>query len=67
MRANDAIIHPTAENTKTDSVAEIGEVDAEVLRAIRNIRYGSVEITIHDSREGADRAQRKTPFRPYKQ
>jgi hypothetical protein len=26
------------------------EVDAEVIRAIRNIRYGSVEITIHDSR-----------------
>ena len=28
----------------------LSEVDHEVLRSIRNIRYGSVEITIHDSR-----------------
>jgi hypothetical protein len=28
----------------------LSEVDAEILRAIRNIRFGSVEITIHDSR-----------------
>lgn len=27
----------------------LDEVDAEVLRAIRSIRFGSVEITIHDS------------------
>jgi len=33
-----------------DHLDSISEVDAEVLRAIRNIRYGSVEITIHDSR-----------------
>jgi hypothetical protein len=31
-------------------LAPLSEVDAEVIRAIRNIRYGSVEITIHDSR-----------------
>ena len=36
--------------TKIDSLAPLTEVDAEVIRAIRNIRYGSVEITIHDSR-----------------
>jgi hypothetical protein len=28
----------------------LSEADAEILRAIRNIRFGSVEITIHDSR-----------------
>jgi hypothetical protein len=50
LRANDATIHLTAENTGTDSVAQLSEVDAEVIRAIRNIRYGSVEVTIHDSR-----------------
>jgi hypothetical protein len=33
-----------------DHLDPFSEVDAEVLRAIRNIRYGSVEITIHDSR-----------------
>jgi hypothetical protein len=33
-----------------DASSNLSEVDAEVLRAIRNIRYGSVEITIHDSR-----------------
>ena len=50
MRANDATIHPAADNTKTDASPSLSELDAEVLRAIRNIRYGSVEITIHDSR-----------------
>ena len=28
----------------------LNEVDTEVIRAIRGIRYGSVEIVIHDSR-----------------
>jgi hypothetical protein len=32
------------------SDVSLSEVDHEVLRSIRNIRYGSVEITIHDSR-----------------
>ena len=45
-----AITEPTDDATKTDSLAPLSEVDAEVIRAIRNIRYGSVEITIHDSR-----------------
>jgi hypothetical protein len=35
---------------KPDDVTSLNEVDAEVIRAIRNIRYGSVEVTIHDSR-----------------
>jgi hypothetical protein len=36
---------------KTDPLASsLSEADAEVIRAIRNLRYGSVEITIHDSR-----------------
>jgi hypothetical protein len=39
----------------SDAIADepsttLSEVDAEILRAIRNIRFGSVEITIHDSR-----------------
>ena len=36
--------------TTTEESSSLSEVDAEVIRAIRNIRYGSVEITIHDSR-----------------
>jgi hypothetical protein len=35
---------------KTDNLTPLSEADAEVLHAIRNIRYGSVEVTIHDSR-----------------
>jgi hypothetical protein len=50
VRTDSAITEPTADATKTDSLAPLSEVDAEVIRAIRNIRYGSVEITIHDSR-----------------
>ena len=50
IRADGAIIKADAEATKIDSLAPLTEVDAEVIRAIRNIRYGSVEITIHDSR-----------------
>jgi hypothetical protein len=34
----------------SDQLASLTDVDAEVIRAIRNIRFGSVEITIHDSR-----------------
>ncbi len=49
LRANDVSIHPTAENTRIDGVPQLSEVDARS-SAIRNIRYGSVEITIHDSR-----------------
>ena len=44
-------IIPSAPEVRSDDHPDsISEVDAEVLRAIRNIRYGSVEITIHDSR-----------------
>jgi hypothetical protein len=44
-------IIPSAPDVRGDDhLDSISEVDAEVLRAIRNIRYGSVEITIHDSR-----------------
>jgi hypothetical protein len=39
-----------ADATTTEESSCLSEVDAEVIRAIRNIRYGSVEITIHDSR-----------------
>ena len=28
----------------------IPDVESEILRAVREVRYGSVEITIHDSR-----------------
>jgi len=38
------------ESNSVDPSPNLSEVDAEVLRAIRNLRYGSVEITIHDSR-----------------
>jgi hypothetical protein len=39
-----------SESNSVDPLPDLSEVDAEVLRALRNIRYGSVEITIHDSR-----------------
>jgi|HubBroStandDraft_1064217.scaffolds.fasta_scaffold120744_2 hypothetical protein len=35
---------------ETGHLDPLNEIDAEIIRAIRNIRYGSVEITIHDSR-----------------
>jgi hypothetical protein len=35
---------------ETGHLDPLSEIDAEIIRAIRNIRYGSVEITIHDSR-----------------
>ena len=44
-------IKPHEEAVGSDGLPPpLAQVDAEVLRAIRNIRYGSVEITIHDSR-----------------
>ena len=50
LSADDPIIKSNGDATTTDSFAGLSEVDVEVIRAIRNIRYGSVEITIHDSR-----------------
>ena len=41
---------PDAEPVASDHLVSLNDIDAEVIRAIRNIRYGSVEITIHDSR-----------------
>jgi hypothetical protein len=43
-------IKPHEEAVGSDGLPPLAQVDAEVLLAIRNIRYGSVEITIHDSR-----------------
>jgi hypothetical protein len=54
--ARDLNHHPShhdsspCEASKIDDLSALTEVDAEVLRAIRNLRYGSVEIIIHDSR-----------------
>jgi hypothetical protein len=48
--ADDAIADSDRDSAQTDGLVGLSELDAEVLRAIRNIRYGSVEITIHDSR-----------------
>jgi len=45
-----SIADSNSESPDTDRLDALSEVDAEVIRAIRNIRYGSVEITIHDSR-----------------
>jgi hypothetical protein len=39
-----------ADAAATDTLSALSEVDVEVIRAIRNIRFGSVEVTIHDSR-----------------
>ena len=50
VRVNDAVINASTEAAQTEAPVPLSEVDAEVIRAIRNIRYGSVEITIHDSR-----------------
>jgi hypothetical protein len=50
ISADDAFAKSDRDAAKTDGLAGLSELDAEVLRAIRNIRYGSVEITIHDSR-----------------
>jgi hypothetical protein len=49
-RAADSITSSSSEATTTETLPTLSEVDAEILRAIRNIRFGSVEITIHDSR-----------------
>ena len=54
---------PSAPDVRGDDhLDSISEVDAEVLRAIRNIRYGSVEITIHDSRVVQVECTRKIRF-----
>ena len=45
-----SIANSNVEPPDPDRLDSLSEVDAEVIRAIRNIRYGSVEITIHDSR-----------------
>ncbi|HLI81588.1 MAG TPA: YezD family protein [Candidatus Binataceae bacterium] len=45
-----AISKSDAEPVASDHLVSLTDIDAEVIRAIRNIRYGSVEITIHDSR-----------------
>jgi hypothetical protein len=45
-----SIAKPDDQLNETGHLDPLSEVDAEVIRAIRNIRYGSVEITIHDSR-----------------
>lgn len=45
-----SIADSNPESHDSDRLDALSEVDAEVIRAIRNIRYGSVEITIHDSR-----------------
>jgi hypothetical protein len=44
------VITPEADPREPERLDALSEIDAEVIRAIRNIRYGSVEITIHDSR-----------------
>jgi hypothetical protein len=49
-RSEASIARAEGDLGKTDDLTPISEVEAEVLRAIRNIRYGSVEVTIHDSR-----------------
>jgi hypothetical protein len=49
-KTTDPISISTSDAIQTDGLPTLSEVDAEIIRAIRNIRYGSVEITIHDSR-----------------
>ena len=49
-KTTDPISISTSDVIQTDGLPTLSEVDAEIIRAIRNIRYGSVEITIHDSR-----------------
>jgi len=49
-KSADSIATAIPDIALTEAPATLSEVDAEVLRAIRNIRFGSVEITIHDSR-----------------
>lgn len=41
---------PTATEGPEPDDAALGEVDRQILRAVRDVSYGSVEITIHDSR-----------------
>jgi len=36
--------------TQTASVQEDSEIEREILNTLHRIRYGSVEITIHDSK-----------------
>lgn len=41
-----------------------GEVDAAILNAVRGIRYGSVEIVIHDSKVVQIECKEKIRFAP---
>jgi hypothetical protein len=38
------------EGKDAETVPDLDRTDLEILRAIRSVRYGSVEVTIHDSR-----------------
>lgn len=41
---------PTATERPEPDDDALREVDRQILRAVRDVSYGSVEITIHDSR-----------------
>ncbi|MBI3802675.1 MAG: YezD family protein [Nitrospirae bacterium] len=46
------------------AAGEDGEIDREILLAVRNIRYGSVEIVIHDSKVVQIERKEKVRFDP---
>ena len=50
-------------NTSTSDRRGISDSTQKILRALQDIRYGSVEITIHDSHIVHDRAQGEDPLR----
>ncbi len=50
LKQVDPFANRISDISPSEAHPSLSEVDAEVLRAIRNLRYGSVEITIHDSR-----------------
>lgn len=47
---------------RVTDTAELARVQAEILRALREVKFGSVEIVIHDSRVVQIERREKTRF-----
>lgn len=47
---------------RTEQDADLERVQAEILRAIREVRFGSVEIIIHDAKVVQIERREKTRF-----
>ena len=50
------------QGARVTDAAELARVQAEILRALREVKFGSVEIIIHDSRVVQIERREKTRF-----